>query len=66
MKTLTSDELDAMRGCDSPECKEFHQRIYLQQECHGFPVYASYDKLTRELVLQCTVCQQEVFRFGVK
>lgn len=66
MKTLTTTELDAMHGCDDLECGETHWVIQLQQECHGVPVYASYDKLASELIPRCITCNREADRIHLR
>ena len=55
---LTCAELNDF-GCDVPDCTEDHSVIYLHPSCHpAAGTWASFDKSTGVLTIECKQCQK--------
>jgi len=58
-KTAYSGDLDALAcACGQPDCPE---QVYFHSRCHPkAPTWARYDKKTRTITIECSVCKQEL------
>jgi hypothetical protein len=56
---LTREKLN-VRGCDTPNCPDNHDVLFVDPACHDEGVSASYDKATGALTLSCHVCGRPV------
>jgi hypothetical protein len=57
---LTRADLNAA-GCDNPNCHSDHSVLFLHSNCHPEAgTWASYDKSTGVLTIECVECQEPV------
>jgi len=62
-RAFTRDELDQF-GCDTPGCPGDHP-IYFFPRCHEAGASVSYDKASRQLIIACHICEQEIIRIAL-
>lgn len=57
---MTRAELNEL-GCSIPDCTDSHDVIYFHPSCHdGGAVYASFNKKTGILRLECSTCEKPI------
>lgn len=65
MTALTQRDLNRM-GCGTPDCGHDHTILYLNARCHPKAgTFASYDKSTGSLLIECAKCEKPIVEIAV-